>query len=226
MHGRTGCRSLDVHVKVSASEAHWQLGRVEIHGSIVKKMLSRMDLEKPIQTSLEFERALTQAFNAKNSLSRVKGYSPEQAVLGAARYLPGSVVSSQGLSSLTLAEGNGPESEAFRENLERRSCARRAFIDADNSSSLRRALLRRTRPVRGPYEIGDLVLYVGVGKGANMRRDRGRWYGPASVVAIEGTRNVWMNHAGKLVRASPEQLRPASFREWEACQRTGTRVWC
>ena len=207
-------QSLDVHVKVSASEAHWQLGRVEIHGSIVKKMLSRMDLEKPIQTSVEFERALTQAFNAKNSLSRVKGYSPEQAVLGAARHLPGSVVSSQGLSSLTLAEGNGPESEAFRENLERRSCARRAFIDADNSSSLRRALLRRTRPVRGPYEVGDLVLYWRR-KGANMRRDRGRWYGPASVVAIEGTRNVWMNHAGKLVRASPEQLRPASFREWK-----------
>ena len=66
-------QSLDVHVKVSASEAHWQLGRVEIHGSIVKKMLSRMDLEKPIQTSVEFERALTQAFNAKNSLSPSKG---------------------------------------------------------------------------------------------------------------------------------------------------------
>ena len=113
-------QSLDVHAKVSASEAHWQLGRVEIHGSIVKKMLSRMDLEKPIQTSLEFERALTQAFNAKNSLSRVKGYSPEQAVLGVARSLPGSVISSQGLSSLSLAEGVGPESENFREALDRR----------------------------------------------------------------------------------------------------------
>eukprot|EP00435_Cladocopium_sp_Y103_P018919 s1103_g4.t1 len=172
----------DIHVKVSASEAHWQLGRVEIHGSVVKRMLSRMDLEKPIRSSVEFERALTHVFNAKNSLSRVKGFSPEQAVLGTARKLPGSVMSGTGLGSLTLAEGTGPESEVFRDSLEMRSSARRAFIEADNSSSLRRALLRRTRPMRGPYEIGDLVLYWRR-RGANMRRDHGRWYGPAAVVA-------------------------------------------
>ena len=40
--------------------------------------------------------------------------------------------------------------------------------------------------------------------------------GPASVVAVEGTRNVWLSHCGKLLRASPEQLRPKSFREWNA----------
>ena len=204
----------DIHVKVSASEAHWQLGRVEIHGSVVKKMLSRMDLESPINSVGEFEQALVHVFNAKNSLSRVKGYSPEQAVLGIAKRLPGSVVSSQGVGSITLAEGTGPESEAFRASLERRSSARRAFIEADNSSSLRRALLRRTRPMRGPFEIGDLVLYWRR-RGANLRRDRGRWYGPASVVAVEGSKNVWLNHAGKLVRTSPEQLRAASFREWK-----------
>ncbi|CAL1159010.1 unnamed protein product, partial [Cladocopium goreaui] len=81
----------DIHVKVSASEAHWQLGRVEIHGSVAKKMLSRMDLESPINSVGEFEQALVHVFNAKNSLSRVKGYSPEQAVLGIAKRLPGSV---------------------------------------------------------------------------------------------------------------------------------------
>jgi hypothetical protein len=204
----------DIHVKVSASEAHWQLERVEIHGSVVKRMLSRMDLESPINSVGEFEQALVHVFNAKNSLSRVKGYSPEQAVLGIAKRLPGSVVSSQGVGSITLAEGTGPESEAFRASLERRSSARRAFIEADNSSSLRRALLRRTRPMRGPFEIGDLVLYWRR-RGANLRRDRGRWYGPASVVAVEGSKNVWLNHAGKLVRTSPEQLRAASFREWK-----------
>ena len=56
---------------------------------------------------------------------------------------------------------------------------------------------------------------IGVGGGANLRRDRGRWYGPASVAAVEGSKNVWLNHAGKLVRTSPEQLRAASFREWK-----------
>ena len=108
-------------------------------------------------------------------------------------------------------------SDVFRAGLELRASARRAFIDADNSSSLRRALLRRSRPLRGPFEIGDLVLYWRR-KGPNMRRERGRWFGPASVVAVEGCRNVWLNHSGRLVRACPEQIRPASFREWRTLQ--------
>ena len=114
-----------------------------------------------------------------------------------------------------MASDEGTESDHFREHLARRCSARKAFIEADNSSSLRRALLKRTRPLRGPFEIGDWVLYWRR-KGANLRRARGRWFGPASVVATEGSRNVWLNHCGKLVRASPEQLRPASFREWNA----------
>ena len=66
-------QSLDVHVKMTVSDAHWQLGRVEIHGSIVKKMLDKMDAEKPIRTAEEFEQSLIHAFNAKNSLPGLKG---------------------------------------------------------------------------------------------------------------------------------------------------------
>ena len=212
-------QSLDIQVKMSVSDAHWQLGRVEVHGSTIKRMLQRMDLEKPIRTPQEFEEALTQAFNAKNSLSRIKGFTPEQAVLGVSRKLPGSVTSSKGAGSLTLADSPGPVSDQFRESLALRSRARKAFIDADNSSSLRRALLRRSRPLRGPYEVGDWVLYWRR-KGANMKREHGRWYGPACIVATKGLKSVWMNHSGKLVRACPEQIRPASFREWHAVQKS------
>jgi hypothetical protein len=89
-------QSLDIHTKLTATDAHWQLGRAEIHGAIVKRMLDRMDLESPIRNMDGFEAALTQAFNAKNGLSRVNGYSPEQAVLGISKRLPASIVSSQG----------------------------------------------------------------------------------------------------------------------------------
>ena len=88
-------QSLDIHTKLTATDAHWQLGRAEIHGAIVKRMLDRMDLESPIRNMDGFEAALTQAFNAKNDLSRVNGYSPEQAVLGISKRLPASIVSSQ-----------------------------------------------------------------------------------------------------------------------------------
>ena len=45
-------QSLDVNIRMAVGDAHWQLGRVEAHGSIVKKMLDRMDLERPITSNL------------------------------------------------------------------------------------------------------------------------------------------------------------------------------
>ena len=113
-----------IKVHMSASDSHWQLGRAEIHGSTIKQMLNKMDLE----SSVAFQRALRQAFNAKNTLSRIDGYTPQQAVIG---------ISSR------------------------------------------------------------------------------RWHGPATIIAIEKSKVVWLAHSGRLVRASPEQLRPASLREWQ-----------
>ena len=75
-------QSLGIAAKVTARDSHWQLGRTEVHGSILKKMLDRMDTEAPINTPEEFHDSLTQAICAKNALSRIRGYTPEQAVLG------------------------------------------------------------------------------------------------------------------------------------------------
>ena len=152
-------------------------------------------------------------------MSRVQGFTPEQAVLGVARRLPPSVTSPGSLSSHALAESEGAEGDQFGHALLLRSAARKAFIEADNCSSLRRALLRRGRPMRDPYKIGDWVLYWRR-KGGNMKRERGRWYGPARVVMAEGNKIIWLTHANKLIRASPEQLRPASHREWKAVKKT------
>ena len=148
-------QSLDISIKMAVGDAHWQLGRVEAHGSIVKKMLDCMDLEHPIRSAKNFEDALIQAFKAKNSLSWVKGYSPEQAVLGVSRKLPGSLTSNADVGSMTLAEGEGPASDKFRAGLELRGSARNAFVEA---------LLRRSRPL--PLEVGDWVLYWRGGVGA------------------------------------------------------------
>eukprot|EP00435_Cladocopium_sp_Y103_P061648 s411_g23.t1 len=210
-------QSEDVELKMTATDSHWQLGRVESHGKVIKKMLDRMNAEAPILDSAAFSKALRQAFTAKNTMSRVHGYTPEQAVLGFARRLPASVTSGEGVSSHLMALDEGHDSDQFRKALDLRCSARKAFVEADNCSSLRRALLRRSRPLRDPYEIGDWVLYWKK-VGGNMRRERGKWYGPARVAMVEGTKIVWLSHANKLIRASPEQLRPASFREWKAVQ--------
>ena len=214
---REAMQALDVRIKMTAAEAHWQLGRVEVHGGVLKKMFDRMDCERPITSPEEFEQMLTVACNAKNSLSRIKGYSPEQAVLGISARLPASITSCDNVGSHALAEAEGDAASQFQKVLQIRTLARKAFVEADNSSALRRALLRRSRPMRGPYEVGDWLLYWRQ-RGSNLRRTRGQWHGPACVIAVEGLRNIWLNHSGRLVRASPEQVRPASFREWKAVE--------
>eukprot|EP00435_Cladocopium_sp_Y103_P056318 s71_g19.t1 len=120
-------------------------------------MLTRMDKEDPIQNSSDFQRCLRQAFAAKNSLSRAKGFTPEQALLGKAKSLPASLTSDDCTSAHTLAESSTPEGIRFRESLQRREQARRAFIQADNDSACRRALLRRSRPGSVDFEKGDWV---------------------------------------------------------------------
>ena len=160
-----------IQVKTTSRDSHWQLGRTEVHGSIVKRMLERMDAEAPISTNEEFRDGLVQAFCDKNALSRA--YTPEQAALGISRKLPASITSDSQQASYLLAAGETSESDQFRLSLERWSRARRAFIEADNCNSLRRAMLRRSHPLREPYEEGDWVLYRRR-KGGNLRRIRGQ----------------------------------------------------
>lgn len=210
-------QSHDIRLHMTATDSHWQLGRTESHGGVLKRMLSRMDAERPIRSSSDFREALTQAVCAKNTLSRIHGYTPEQAVLGIARHLPASVTSSDQAAGHLHAESNSPLDAQFQERLAVRTLARKAFIEADNCSSLRRALLRRSRPVREDYEKGDWVLYWRR-RATNLRRELGKWHGPARVILVERRRVVWLSHGARLIRASPEQLRPASLREWQHVQ--------
>ena len=206
----------NIKSKVSAAESHWQLGRVEAHGKIIKDIiLSRLDSEQDIGNEQEFRLSLRQAIWAKNSLSRVKGDTPEQAVSCKMSRLPGSIASDSDASAHSLATSQCPEGVAFRRSLQRREQARSAFVKADNDNSYRRALLRRSRPVCQSSEAGDWILYWRVQKGGGSRL-KGRWRGPGQVICSEGNKVVWVSHGGQLIRASSEQLRSASMREWQS----------
>ena len=81
-------------------------------------------------------------------------------------------------------------------------------------SAIRRALLRKSQPHPGTYEIGQLVLYWKK-RNTTGRRETGRWHGPARVVCQDGSTTIWVAHGDRLLRCSPESLRPASLREWQ-----------
>ena len=118
----------NIKAQMTAGASPWQFGRCERHGKILKDMLTRMDSEDPIEDADKFRQCLRQACAAKNSFSRIKGFTPEQALLGKSRVLPASLVGDEELGSHLLAESSSPEGIAHRRNLERREQARRAFI--------------------------------------------------------------------------------------------------
>ena len=46
----------NIRVVMAAGDSHWQIGRAEIHGKIVKDMLTRMDREDPIKDVKDFQK--------------------------------------------------------------------------------------------------------------------------------------------------------------------------
>ena len=192
---------------VIPTEAHWQLGRAERNGAVLKHMLDKYHLEQPIQCDEDFNIGLMHLCNAKNAMSRHEGFTPELWVLGKMKPIPGSL-SSGSLDSAGYAglESQSTEGSRFHEMLARREAARVAFIKADHSATLRRALHARSRPDRLRFQIGDLVMFWREGKGT----ESGSWHGPAKVLMVEDRNLLWLSHLTRLYRCAPEHVRPLS----------------
>lgn len=206
---QNAAQARDIHLRVVAAYAHWQMGKTERHGDIIQDMLQKYDAEHPIQNEDQFKMALRHTCCAKNALSKAKGYTPEILVLGKSSPLPGSISDEFPTAAQYLAESNTPEGIQFRQQLQLRESARRAFISAENSEKLRRAFLRRQRPHRGHFTGGMFVMYWRPGKGESP----GQWHGPARVIIQESQSVVWVTHASRVYRVAPEHLRCLSERE-------------
>ena len=46
-----------------------------------------------------------------------------------------------------------------------------------------------------------------------VRQDPDRWFGPGVVLAVEGTRAVWISYRAKLMKVAPEHVRDATAEE-------------
>eukprot|EP00435_Cladocopium_sp_Y103_P017306 s4178_g4.t1 len=202
-------QSQDTHLRVVAAYAHWQMGKTERHGEIIQQMLAKYDHDQPIENAEDFQHALRHCCQAKNSLSRVKGYTPEILVLGKSQPLPGSLCDDVPTASQFLADSDTPEGIQFRMQLLKRECARKAFVAADNCDKLRRAFLRRQRPHRGNHMSGSFVMFWRPGKGELP----GQWHGPARVIIQESSHVVWISHSSRVYRVAPEHVRTLSERE-------------
>ena len=203
-------QSASIRCTPVAPRAHWQNGKSERHGQVLEHMLKKYDLEHEIRSLQEMNQALWFTCQAKNALGIRRGFSPEMLVLGKQTRLPGSILSDETVAAHGLAESDTGQGVAFREMLAKREAARRAFHSADNSAALRRAILRRTRPARQQYSIGEWVMLY---KAHSNLPGQGQWMGPMRVVNGGDQHTLWATMKGRLYRGALEHFRPLSANE-------------
>ena len=202
-------QSHNIKLTTISPEAHFQNGKSERHGAVLQRMLKQFDMEHSIESYSDLQKSLWFCVQAKNSCGLRKGFAPEVLVLGKQTRLPGSVSSDHLLPAHMLADSDCAVGLKFRQQLAFRECARRAYHSADNDAALRRAVLRRSNPVRGNYRTGEWVMVWKQGNGALP----GQWTGPMKVVVHENNKTVWTTMASKLFRCAPEHVRPVSAYE-------------
>ena len=188
---------------VSAAYSPWQNGMVERKGDVWKTAFTKAHLEVQPRTKQEVQELVDQINNAVNSMSRVEGFSPFQHVFGRDIRVPGMISSDYDpVINSSLVQGES----VFERRMELRKSARRAFCDADSEMKIRKALEHRSRPERGPFELGQLVFF--------WRKSRfeakAHWHGPAVVIGKSGQSKLWIAKGTKVYRCSPVQVRSLS----------------
>ena len=145
----------NIMVRFVPPDAHWQMGKCERRGDAARAILNKLVDQHGLLGAEDMQTGAVMACFAKNTLARRAGSSPAQWALGQNPRLPAAV----------LSEGDNPEamerltlSNKLQQIENLRFDAMHAFLSFENENALRQSMLRRSRPWRGPYEIGQKVV--------------------------------------------------------------------
>ena len=181
------CESLNIVVKTTAAESPWSNGLCERHNGILGEAVQRTISE--VRCSVDI--ALAWAVHAKNALHNVHGFSPYQLVFGQNPQLPNFYINKPPAL-------NKPSVEFIASHLAALHGARHAFLQAESSEKIKRALRHNLRSYQNvSYCSGDRVYY--------KRNDSNEWKGPATVLGRDG-QCVLIRHGGFYVRVHPCRL--------------------
>lgn len=197
------------------AEAHWQIGIVEGAIKTTKGMLETLAKDFPEMNSTEL---LGRSIWVANSRDLFRGYAPIQHALGRCPDEHDHLFEEEYVKPV------GPElldDGGFREDHKVRCRAEQCFSQEQAKRRIERAERMGHRRAQ-VFLPGDIVFYW---RNQVPLKDKttqrvGRFLGPARVIATETRRDnqgemrpgsiVWLHRAGRLIRAAPEQLRPAS----------------
>ena len=160
---------LGIEVIMPPGESPFSNGIVERHNKVLYEtmMKTRQDAD------CDDDVALAWACSAKNALQNHGGYSPNQLVFGYNVNIP--TVLTDKLPALSSTTS----SEIIRTNLEALHAARKNYIEAENSTKIRKALKHKTRVyTEQNFQQGDKVFF--------KRKSHRGWKGPGSVMGTDG----------------------------------------
>ena len=173
---------LNFEVCVTSAYSPWSNGLCERNHAVIDKSVLKMMYE-----GFPLKIALVWSINAKNTLYNVSGFSPVQIVTGQTPNFPGVSY------NLLPANEEADVSSDVQRNLNAMYLSRKAYLEAENSERVKRALRRPLRDINQDFTIGDVVFY----KRPNIER----WKGPAKIVGKEG-KTLILRHGGLLIKAA------------------------
>ena len=176
-------------------------GIVERHNGVLTLMLEKLRREYP---NTKLSTLLSWACAAKNALSNNQGFSPNQVVFGFNTYnIPNNLTDRPPALTATLNDkGN------IQKHLQALHTAREAYIEAENSERIRRALsypLRRGKLYT--FKHGEKVYY--------KRSDEKQWKGPATVIGQDSVL-VFIRHGGSAYRVHQSKIMPVEDKQDQA----------
>ena len=200
--------SQGTEIRRTGVRAPHQLGVAERHGGLIKEVLKKAIHDRQLHGSEVISALCSEAARSKNVLLNHAGFSPAQWVLGHTPEDLTSLMEHDPLQQLGVhqglvdAEEKTPQ-ESFMIQLLIRQAAKEAYVQVESSQKIRKAMLRKSTPIRGPYRTGDLICFS----------KHGKWYGPARVLTNEGKSSLWVVHRGVTVLIPETSCRPAGVQE-------------
>ncbi len=159
------CEMFNIEMLKTSAESPWSNGLCERHNGVIKE-----SVKKTMEDSkCSLKTAVSWATSAKNSLLGHQGYSPNTIVFGKNPDNPSVIINKPpALNDDNIAV-------TVEKNLRAMHAARKAFIQAESSEKIQRALrhnMRRCNDV--VLQNGDKVYY--------KRNDSQKWHGPGIVI--------------------------------------------
>ena len=201
------------------AEAHWKLGKIEVHDHLWRNMFHRVADSLAIFNSWQVDDAALAVSNSKNSLLKRCGRAPFGAAFGRMPRLPGECLTDE---SSAVIQYNVSQSEQLRQAESYRIASCMAFFEEESNQQTRRSILRKTAHRKdGDFQPGFKVAFWrtrAVKRHGYVARKAG--YAIGTFCAWDPGRDgraagedAWVRVNGRTLLVAREQLRSAEG--WE-----------